>query len=203
MSNESQSAQCSIFWFQWVGASTLGVVLLLAILFIIAKLVGLLLGTSIEDQVPFAPLIGISFGIMQWLVLRRFLPHAGWWVVASTVGFLLGYMIFGVTIELLDVLGGSLLEADKLFGFFYPILGVCLGITGWLVLRNHFVQAGWWIPTTIVGWIVTGLIVGKSIDKDIEILLIGLVPTAIPGLTLAWLLHHALTENLGVSNSAP
>jgi hypothetical protein len=33
---------------------------------------------------------GVSLGLMQWLVLRRHLALAGWWVLASTVGWLVG-----------------------------------------------------------------------------------------------------------------
>ena len=31
--------------------------------------------------------IGTVVGVLQWLVLRRQVPRAGWWVLASTVGW--------------------------------------------------------------------------------------------------------------------
>jgi hypothetical protein len=33
---------------------------------------------------------GAALGLMQWLVLRRQLTSAGWWIVASTIGWLIG-----------------------------------------------------------------------------------------------------------------
>ena len=39
-----------------------------------------------EGDLAFAALIGASLGIAQWLVLRRRVSRAGWWVLASTVG---------------------------------------------------------------------------------------------------------------------
>ena len=33
---------------------------------------------------------GAMLGLMQWLVLRRQLTAAGWWIVASTIGWLVG-----------------------------------------------------------------------------------------------------------------
>ncbi|MCP5035396.1 MAG: hypothetical protein GY939_26655, partial [Actinomycetia bacterium] len=33
---------------------------------------------------------GLAVGVLQWLVLKPQVPRAGWWVLASTVGWLLG-----------------------------------------------------------------------------------------------------------------
>ncbi len=33
---------------------------------------------------------GIVVGVLQWLVLRRQVARAGWWVLASTVGWVVG-----------------------------------------------------------------------------------------------------------------
>ncbi len=64
------------------------------------------------------------------------------WVLATTVGWALGL-----------VLGGEI------------GIGVFIGIAQWLVLRRYFVNAGWWVLTSSVGWlagwaiVVSGLIV--------------------------------------------
>lgn len=203
VANANPKARYATFWFLWIGASTLGVVLLMLILFMSSRLAGSLLGTSVEDKVPYAPLIGISYGIMQWLVLRRHIDRAGWWAVTSAVGFLLGFVIWGAVIEMLEAISGGTLDINSMVRIFYPVLGASLGIAGWLVLRKHFDQAGWWIPVTVLSWVLTGLLVGKSIDKNIEILVIGLMPTAITGLMLVWLLHNPLSNYSGRKKSAP
>ncbi|MGD8632366.1 MAG: hypothetical protein PVF85_02280 [Anaerolineales bacterium] len=46
--------------------------------------------------------IGLSLGLAQWIVLRGEMPRSGWWIVISTLGWLLA---------LTGVLGGSLVGA--------------------------------------------------------------------------------------------
>ena len=36
-------------------------------------------------------------GVLQWLVLRRQVARAGWWVLASTVGWIVGGLVSGIT----------------------------------------------------------------------------------------------------------
>ena len=42
-----------------------------------------------------AALGGIVAGMLQWLVLRRQLARAGWWVLASTMGWVVGGFLSG------------------------------------------------------------------------------------------------------------
>jgi hypothetical protein len=43
-----------------------------------------------------ASLFGIVVGVLQWLVLRRQVARAGWWVLASAVGWFVGMPVGGV-----------------------------------------------------------------------------------------------------------
>jgi hypothetical protein len=49
-------------------------------------------------------LFGTVVGVLQWLVLRRQVARAGWWVLASTVGWVVG-------MPLGDSVGGPALGA--------------------------------------------------------------------------------------------
>ena len=40
---------------------------------------------------------GTVLGVLQWLVLRRQVARAGWWVLASTVGWIVGGLVSGIT----------------------------------------------------------------------------------------------------------
>jgi hypothetical protein len=51
-----------------------------------------------------AGLFGTAVGVLQWLVLRRQVARAGWWVLASTVGWVVG-------MPLGDIVGGPALGA--------------------------------------------------------------------------------------------
>ena len=61
----------------------------------------------------------------------------GWWVLASTVGFILGFVVAKATF-------GS----GALAGI---VDGASLGIAQWLVLRRYIARAGWWVLASIVG----------------------------------------------------
>ncbi len=41
-------------------------------------------------------LYGTVLGVLQWLVLRRQVARAGWWVLASTVGWVVGGLVAGL-----------------------------------------------------------------------------------------------------------
>ena len=41
----------------------------------------------------FIPLLGLLTGVMQYGLLRRYLPRIGWWVFATIGGWLLGVLL--------------------------------------------------------------------------------------------------------------
>ena len=83
MTDNTERAQVGWgFWLWWVLASTVGI--------IVSLIVGLILSAASSNLLETAMLFaatGASVGIAQWLVLRKRVSRAGWWVLASTVGF--------------------------------------------------------------------------------------------------------------------
>ena len=64
----------------------------------LASIVGLAVGYVVALAVGgavFGAVVGASVGIAQWLVLRRQVPRAGWWVLVSTVGGAIGFAASG------------------------------------------------------------------------------------------------------------
>lgn len=49
----------------------------------------------------------------------------------------------------------------------------------WLVLRRRFSRAEWWVMASTVGWLVTFLIIGKSVDRLADIISLSAGPLAI------------------------
>jgi len=143
-------------WIQWVLATTVGWVL------------GLVLGGEMG--------IGILVGLTQWLVLRRYFPGAGWWVLASGIGWLAGWAI--VTSGLIVPPGGGLLTSIVTGAVF----GVTLGVAQWFVLRGWVKLASIWILLSIPGWTI-GLI------GLLGSMLAGAVAGAITGLAFDFLMR--------------
>ena len=70
------------FWLLWVLASTVG------------GIVGNSIATRSANSWTMAgALVGAGTGIMQWLILRRQISQAGWWIPATTIGQAVGLAI--------------------------------------------------------------------------------------------------------------
>lgn len=101
---------------------------------------------------------GAASTLLQWLVLRRLAMWAGWWVVASLVG--LGW---GVSARMSIGLA-SVMTVDIVIDC--TALGVSVGTLQWLVLRQRFSHAGWWVAASILGWIV-GIPLGRVVGMTV------------------------------------
>ena len=135
--------------------------------------------------------IGVGFGIGQWLVVRRYLDRAAWWIVATVVGFGVGGALMGVgTTEELTRRGLS----EETVGL---VMGATAGLSQWVVLRLRSPRAAWWIPASIaafgLGWFVNGTVDFGLDYNDPRSLVLGvgliLVPfVLISGVSLWWIL---------------
>lgn len=95
---------------------------------------------------PLFGLLMIIVGVAQWLLLRRHLPQSGYWLVATTGGWLAAYLLLGswaVTDPLGYPPGANLL----LFG----LAGALVGTAQWLALRRSSYQSWWWIAASAIG----------------------------------------------------
>ena len=78
--------------------------------------------------------------------------QVGWvfwlqWVLASTVGLLLGFIVgFPLSFLAMDILGERLGQS---FGGI--VFGIGVGVLQWLVLRRRVTGVGWWVLTSAAG----------------------------------------------------
>jgi hypothetical protein len=140
---------------------------------------------------------GTVIGLVQWLVLRRWCTQAGWWVLAST----LGWTVLGVS--KLGALGWVVPQThSELLRLFYGLvdgmkMGAILGAGQWLVLRQCFTPARAWILVSILAWAIalgSGWVVGGWLRA-----FTGLFLGEVVGLALVWLLM-ALMTGVGLAN---
>lgn len=155
------------FWLRWVSASGLGLIIGFAVYF--AFVVGfaseLSVGLQIVSAVVCGAILGAAIGIAQWLVLRRqvFQPHH--WLIASIVGGSVGGTV-ALVIRVI-VLADSTISFLGNLVIGGAIVGISLGIAGWLVLRRHVSRAGWWVLASAVG-ISLGLSMSNALGQGLN-----------------------------------
>lgn len=55
----------------------------------------LVFGVRVFDAGVGAAITGTALGVTQWMALRRRVAQAGWWVLASTIGWVVGGFLSG------------------------------------------------------------------------------------------------------------
>ncbi len=182
------------FWLWWVLASAVGYVAGFPQNFLVAG-------------VAVAVLWGAVVGVSQWLVLRGKISRAGWWVLASTVGWFVGLFVG-------SVVGRAV--GELVFGLDLPMVvvrvgagagvGVVVGASQWLVLRGKISQAGWWVLASTVGSAVgfavadaVGFDMGFIVHDPVGLVVGGAVAGCITGGALVWLLRHRIPDAADVS----
>lgn len=184
------------FYPGWVVLNTLGIPIAWLISYFLAEYVSYLLADYV-----FIPLLGLLAGLLQYLLLRRYLPRIGWWIAATAVGWPLVLAVFhlGYAIWPIALVNSTWPTAeDALRGIGFVSVGVVTGLVQWLVLRRRVPRAGWWILANALGWGLVHLIVGEF-DSLVVQLFIGAVPAVVTGLALWWLLAHLPQHEIAVS----
>lgn len=185
-------------WLNWVLATAAGTAIGLGISPIIAHSIGGAVNFD-EDMlfgVAAAFFLGILTGSMQWLVLRKHIPRAGWWILASLAGYVAALVLSSASNALrLDLAGRAPYE-----GLLMTAVGASLGVPQYWVLRQHFSKAGWWVLASSLGML--GLLLGgwRPAHNNAELVLLGLTAGAImggiTGIALVWLLRSARSIRL-------
>ncbi len=132
----------------------------------------------------FFPIAGLLTGIVQYWLLRLYLPRMGWWVAATAAGWLLGLFV---------TLTPGWLHWTSPFSsldWAFLVLGVSIGVAQWLLLRRRLPRAGWWIAANVASWSLLALIVvGNSIGM-LGLWTLGAAPAVATALMLALLMNQ-------------
>lgn len=89
---------------------------------------------------------GAAFvGVLQWLLLRRYVSGAVLWLPASLGAAALGALL---------VLGIGLFDSELGLVAGVGLYGTLAGALQWIVLRRRVARAGWWVLANTVGWVV-------------------------------------------------
>lgn len=142
---------------------------------------------------------GLAGGFMQWLILRRYIAKAGWWILANALGFPIALLIaVGAGMSL----GGDSLAAPILMGV---VFGALSGIMFWLILRRRVARASWWVPAHLLGSLAGGAL-GIVVFHSVGLIgfyqftwaaagaMFGAGLGAVTGSALVWLLRPFLAD---------
>ncbi len=200
------------FWLRWVLASIMAGTIGLALGDFPSGVGFLLRGTDMSDESGWTDgwavivagiLVGMVFGAMQWLILRQKIGRLRWWFPASVVGFAVG---FPVVWSIGGSGGGSEYAHHALPHVLDPsgtlggaIIGFLVGLAQWLVLRRKLSRAVWWVPASIVGFVLGWLaaVAGPADGPGAHFiggLAFGATLGAITGSVLVWLLRRPALE---------
>jgi len=207
-----------MLWEWWVFATVIGIFIGIAVVAGISAIAGQAGATN--NMTMFLHIAGVlagaSLGFSQWLVLRRYIKHIRWWIVATAIGAIVAWLIgLKVVVVLIlifldggtvEVLSPRLLAAILLLGAW---IGAVLGLAQWFVLRPHVRKALLWVFANALAWSVGFLLMfaGAKITGPgtftLKAALVGIatgvttgvVIGAITGIGLVWLLKPRLLKH--------
>jgi hypothetical protein len=191
------------FYPGWLALTTVSIFVAFALMWLIVSEVGKVAGGTIiingrshftEDYlaVPiFMPLLGLITGLLQYPLLRRYLPRMGWWIGATTIGWLLAPFTIFFLVE------GLSINAEWFTFWIIPaLIGGSVGFMQWLVLRRRLARAGWWIPATMVGWLAVRLAAGPTLVGPLDIFYLTVLPALATAVTLGLLIRQTISPEL-------
>ena len=148
----------------------------------------------------FCPVLGLLTGLLQYLLLRRYLPRIGGWVVAT----LLGWLLLAVVLYLVSTLVSRAVSVDTGWSrvLALVLIGGALALPQWLVLRRRVPRASGWLLSSVLGWGLALLAIGDTISSPLDVLAIGLLPPAMASLAW-WLLLDQLPQHEGRGGTPP
>jgi hypothetical protein len=150
MSDKQNSLSALFLLVGWILASAVGWAAGLAVGILLTSVATKLLWLNEDRFFAYATLIslGLTTGIAQWVVMRRYLSKPIRWVVGTLIGYLLCLIIF-VGSNLARLGREGLWDDVLLLG----LLGTAIGAPQWWILRQHYRQAGLWVLATAVGFL--------------------------------------------------
>ena len=183
------------FYPGWVGASIFAFALAFLAYFPVISLVERWVGDIIyvngvrhitEDylfEYFFFPIFCLISGILQYVLLRLYLPKMGGWILATLAGCLLVFATMTLLTRIFELSIRTFWNGALVFA----IIGGLIGLSQWVFLRRRIPKAGWWILASFLGWglaVLGSLTSMKNASTLAQILTFSLSPAIVAG--FAW-----------------
>jgi len=182
----------------WVVGHLLGWAMLCALV------AGLPVVKSVSSVNVVPLIIGVPFGLAQWLVLRRFTGLSPLWVLALPIGWLLcSAMLAAIPQSSWQIVDD---ESPVTLTVIYMVMGAVVALPQWVLLRRRFARAGTWLLGSSAGLglgfglvLATGLIQQSELGAyTVVVLVYGLATGSI----LSWLLPHEARRPIDPTGSS-
>jgi hypothetical protein len=189
-----------LFYLEWIVLNAIAVGIAWYVAWALISLIESVIGGTIQvgGQVRITedflflyvlfPIIGLSTGIIQFILLRRYVPRLAGWIAATFLGWLLPFVI-GFIVTRLFVPGNSTLWI--VLGML--LVGTTIALPQWWVLRQRVLRASWWVLAHGLGWGLVGLLNLVSSEPFPVLMGIAVVP-AIGTSIACWQLLGRLPE---------
>jgi hypothetical protein len=198
------------FGLRWVLLTIAGWAIGFPLSFVFVAVAGLIIGVhegsillklGLDNAAAFVVVVAVV-SLMQWLALRRVVQRAGFWVLASIIGFTISSSIHGVVCHVYGYPDDMGPLGAQVWTLFFILGGTLTGLLQQRILRHQVRRSGWWVPASAAGWglVVIGFgIVSKILGVRLQVVgeiassgLLGIVT----GVTLIWLLRQPTQQML-------
>jgi hypothetical protein len=192
-----------LFYLAWIGLHAVGAVIAWYVTWAAISLIQNVIGSTIQvdgrtrivEDFLFVylllPFMGLSTGIVQYTLLRRYLPRMAWWIAATVLGWMMPLVIGPVISPFLERGSGTF---TIMLGM--ALIGVVVALPQWWLLRQRVGHASWWIAAAGLGWLLIGLLNQLTSDPAPVLSVIALLPTGAAAvacwLLLDWFPRHEL-----------
>lgn len=191
------------FYLEWVVlnaiSAAVAVIVALALLSLIVGVIGDTIQAAgqthiTEDFLLFyvvCPIIGLFTGILQYALLRRYLPHMAWWIAATLMGWLMPFIV-GFVFSAIIPHGLDPATLWEVLGV--ALLGMAIALPQWWMLRKRVHHAAGWILANGIGWGMVGLLNHLSSEPYAVLSSIALIPAIATGIVCLLLITLPKTE---------
>lgn len=198
------------FYPGWMGVSILAFTLSFLAYFPVISLITRWVGGTIyvngvrhitEDYLFiyfFFPALCLISGILQYGLLRLYVPRMGGWVLATLAGCLLVFVTMTLLIRVFGVAFLNLWNGALAFA----TIGGLIGLSQWVFLRRRIPKAGWWILANILGWglaVLGSLTEVRNGSAFAQILTFSLSPAIVAGFAWWYLLRPEAQQEISSS----
>lgn len=137
---------------------------------------------------------GLVAGVLQYLLLRRYLPRIALWVPLTFVGWLLSPFV-------LEMLTYVIKPSFEAYNYWYVALQVlliacCTALPQWWLLRRRVPRAGYYVVICVLGWEAAMVLGGPTVSSWTSVITYWLLPSGAAGMAL-WLLLAKFPRRLG------